>query len=559
MNQKLRILLLIVLGIVIGAVAAVAGLRFWTPLSAPAQQEASPLEAGQAADKSHAQEAKKPDSSQKDKADPSRSESEDEDQEDDGHAAGGEEVNLPLDELRKFVTIMNRARTGYVEDVSDKKLLDNAMHGMLERLDPHSSYLEPDEYKTLKISTSGKFGGLGVQVQKKPGYLKVISPIDDTPASKAGIRPGDMIVRIDGKPVKGMTMTQAVHRMRGKPDTRVKLVIVRENASKPIEAELKRAYIHVKSVRHEMLEDGYGYIRISQFSRDTGRNLGKALDALRKDADDRLEGLVLDLRNNPGGVVEAAVEVSDYFLKADDTVVAMKGRGQQSDRAYKARHDEQLAGMPIVVLVNQGTASAAEIVSGALQDHKRAVIMGSKTFGKGSVQTVMPFKDGSAIKFTTARYYTPSGRSIQAEGIKPDIRLARVKLLPDQPDNALSYSEADLSGVLQNTGSNKTHDDRPDNDGHQVRERTRKALETQPEAKSDASGRDEDNPLSQSDYGVYEALNLLKGLNAWQLPSNPEQLQDKAKTKDTDGGKAEGGSEDQDDTDDTSDQNKAHD
>ncbi|MGN8159920.1 S41 family peptidase [Salinisphaera sp. SWV1] len=452
---------------------------------------------------------------------------------------------LPLSELRKFVAIMHQVKQDYVEKVSDKTLLDNALHGMVDRLDPHSAYLDPDQYKQLTVSTSGQFGGIGVKVQMENGYLQVISPIDDTPASRAGVQPGDMIIRIDDKPVKGMSMSDSVHAMRGKPGSNISLTILRDGHDKPIHLHLQRADIQVASVKSHMLAPGYGYIRISQFTDGTAKGMNKALAQLKKKANGPLKGVVLDLRNNPGGVLGAAVDVSNDFV-GSGTIVSIQGRAADTEHKFKATPGDKLNGAPMVVLVNQGTASAAEIVSGALQDDHRAVIMGTQTFGKGSVQTVLPLNDGSALKLTTARYYTPSGRSIQAEGITPDIKLAPVKITPAQASGGFGYTEADLPGALKNTGAeagagpaaNNANNDA----GHSSDTGKGKGNHSKPESQTrpqsdtgakssdtgaDASGTpaaDSGNhgsadqphsgkPLVEKDYGVYEALNLLKGLN----------------------------------------------
>ncbi|RJS91595.1 S41 family peptidase [Salinisphaera sp. Q1T1-3] len=457
---------------------------------------------------------------------PSQADAPDETAGDDASSAQGhDKQQVPLEALRKFSAILNQVKTGYVEDVSDKTLIDNAIHGMVEGLDPHSAYLDPDEYKALQVSTSGQFGGLGVKVQLENGYLRVVSPIDDTPASKAGIKPGDMIIRIDDRPVKGMSMTEAVKAMRGKPGTPITLTIVRDGQNKPLELKLERADIQVASVRSRLLGSHYGYVRISQFTGETGKGVRDALKKLSDQADGPLRGLVLDLRNNPGGVLTAAVDVSDDFLNKGP-IVSIRGRAADAHHVFKATDGDMLDRAPIVVLVNEGTASAAEIVSGALQDDHRAVIMGTDTFGKGSVQTVLPLGDGSALKLTTARYYTPSGRSIQAEGITPDIPLAPVKITPTQRRGGYGYSEADLIGALKNTGAAGDRTDDGNGDGNTT---------DQPDAESESESSDtpdtgaapadgpspgttsggadtEAGQLAEKDYGVYEALNLLRGL-----------------------------------------------
>src|SRR5699024_9241308 len=319
---------------------------------------------------------------------------------------------------------------------------------MLNGLDPHSAYLDPEAFKELSISTSGEFGGLGIQVQMDNGFVRVVSPIDDTPAKRAGIEAGDLIIRINDKPVKGMTLTDAVKIMRGKPGTKINLTILREGEDGPIKLEIERAVIEVKSVKSRLLGDGYGYVRISHFSSQTGDSLRDQVKTLKKDADGALKGLVLDLRNNPGGVLNAAVSVSDAFINKG-TIVSMRGRAPNTDQSFAAKAGDILDGHPLVVLVNGGSASASEIVAGALKDNNRAIIMGRRTFGKGSVQTVLPLESGAAIKLTTARYYTPDGDSIQARGIKPDVVVQNVKVTPEK-STISPLSEADLSGVLAN-------------------------------------------------------------------------------------------------------------
>lgn len=391
---------------------------------------------------------------------------------------------LPLKQLRSFVEILNRVKQGYVEKVTDDELIENSIRGMLSGLDPHSAYLDPEAFKELSISTSGEFGGLGIQVQMDNGFVRVVSPIDDTPAKRAGIESGDLIIRINDKPVKGMTLTDAVKIMRGKPGTKINLTLLREGEDGPIKVTIERAIIEVKSVKSHMLGDGYGYIRISHFSSQTGDSLRKQIKKLKAKADGSLKGLVLDLRNNPGGVLNAAVSVSDAFLNKG-TIVSMRGRAPNTDQAFQAKTGDILDNHPLVVLVNGGSASASEIVAGALKDNNRAIIMGRRTFGKGSVQTILPMENGAAIKLTTARYYTPSGDSIQARGIKPDVVVQNVKVTPEK--SAISpLSEADLSGVL----ANDTNDgDNTDNDNSM--------------SSSD---------LAEKDFALYEALNLLKGL-----------------------------------------------
>ncbi len=393
---------------------------------------------------------------------------------------------LPYEDLRTFTEIFGRIKRDYVEPVSDKKLLEDAVRGMLTGLDPHSAYLVAEEYQELKEGTTGQFGGLGIEVTMENGFIKVVSPIDDTPAQKAGIKTGDLIIKLDDKPVKGMSLTDAVKLMRGEPNSKIVLSIVREGLEAPLKLTLARDIIKVKSVKNRLLEKGYGYVRISSFQSGTGEGLRESLASLKKENGAPLRGLVLDLRNNPGGVLNAAVEVSDAFLKSG-LIVYTEGRIENSEMRFNASPDDLIDEAPMVVLINGGSASASEIVAGALQDQKRAVIMGEKSFGKGSVQTILPTSNGAAVKLTTARYFTPSGRSIQAEGIEPDIALARVKLETIDKGESLSIKEADLSGHLQNANA---------------------------ESKANKDGQDkEKNKLDIEDYSLHEALNLLKGIS----------------------------------------------
>ena len=408
-----------------------------------------------------------------------------------GNAGNNDSVEaqgLPLDELRTFVEILNRVKQGYVEDVSDQALLENSIRGMLDGLDPHSAYLNAEEFKEISISTSGKFGGLGIEVQMANGFVKVVAPIDDTPASKANIQAGDLIIRIDDQAVKGMSLMDAVKAMRGDAGSDVTLTLLREERDEPFKVTLKRAVIRVESAKSRMLDRGYGYVRITQFSSQTGDSLKREISDLKDEAEGPLRGIVLDLRNNPGGVLNSAVDVADTFINAGD-IVSIRGRAPNTDQQFAATPGDMLDGAPIVVLVNEGSASASEIVAGALQDDNRAVIMGNRTFGKGSVQTIVPLANGAALKLTTARYYTPSGRSIQAEGIEPDVGIQNVNVTAAESSSVTPFSEADLAGAL----SNDTRDN-----------------QRVPGPSNDATG---SGDLAQTDYPLYEALNLLKGLH----------------------------------------------
>jgi carboxyl-terminal processing protease len=395
---------------------------------------------------------------------------------------------LPLEHLRNFSDIFARIKSDYVEEVKDKDLLQNAIRGMLSGLDPHSTYLDPDEYRELKIGTSGQFGGLGIQVGLEDDYIKVISPIDDTPAFHAGVKAGDLIIRLDDKPVKGMSLNDAVNIMRGKPGTKITLSILREEETAPLTIVIIRAIIKVKSVKSRLLEKNYGYVRISTFQSRTAHHLLEAINNIKKENKNKLKGLVLDLRNNPGGVLSAAADVSDLFIE-DGLIVYTKGRVKNSYFEFKAKSGDALDGAPIIVLINEGSASASEIVAGALQDHKRAILMGTKSFGKGSVQTIQELRNGGAVKFTTARYFTPSGRSIQAKGIEPDIILNNMKLTAVKDNGFKRLKEADLSGHISNPNGEK---------GSKLKDKQ--------DAKKDKI---------KNDYQIKEALNLLKGLNVF--------------------------------------------
>lgn len=408
---------------------------------------------------------------------------------------------LPLAQLKKFSEVYARIKNDYVEEVDDKKLITDAISGMLTGLDPHSAYLDEEAFTELRVGTSGEFGGLGIEVGMENGFIKVIAPIDDTPAKKAGLKSGDLIIRLGDKSVKGLSLGDAVKIMRGKPGEAIDLLITREGKDKPFKITIVRAVIKVKSVKQRILEKDYGYLRISSFQSKTTNNTRKALQTLREDNKSALKGLILDLRDNPGGVLTGAVGVSDVFLEKGN-IVYTEGRVADALMRYNATPDDLLQGSPLVVLVNQGSASASEIVAGALQDHKRALIVGKKTFGKGSVQTVLPLDEKTGLKLTTARYFTPSGRSIQAKGIEPDIPVEPLefKKKGESGDEEISpLSEADLSGHISNPNGNKKQPAKnTDND----------------EVKSNESKVKKN--LAEEDYQLYEALNILKSMNLIQ-------------------------------------------
>jgi carboxyl-terminal processing protease len=423
---------------------------------------------------------------------------------------------LPFEELRSFSGVFEAIKQGYVEPVEDKKLITGAINGMLSDLDPHSAYLDQDGFKELRESTQGEFGGLGIEVDMEDGFVKVVSPIEDTPAFRAGLKTGDLIVKLDDAPVKGMTLNAAVKRMRGKPKTSIRLTIVRKSEAKSFDVTLVRDVIRVQSVKSELIEPGYGYVRLAQFQEHTGEDLVKHLNQLYKNG--ALKGLILDLRNDPGGLLNGAVGVSAAFLSPKALVVYTDGRTKDARHKYVASPDDYLRGthddylktlpagvktVPMVVLVNAGSASASEIVAGALQDYKRATLIGTQTFGKGSVQTIVPLENNTAIKLTTALYYTPNGRSIQAKGIEPDIQV-------DQPGASTQrVREADLVKHLANEQDPNAEKS--------------KSVPAKEETKS-APAADEEKPqtriepASANDFQFQQALNHLKGLPVVKAP-----------------------------------------
>jgi carboxyl-terminal processing protease len=398
-------------------------------------------------------------------------------------AAIQSEGQLPLDDLRTFARVMEQIRATYVEEVDDKTLLENAIRGMLSELDPHSAYLDEKDFSDLQSTTSGEFGGLGIEVGMEDGFVKVISPIDDSPASRAGIEAGDIIIKLGKQSVQGMSLDEAVGLMRGKTGEALDLTILRQNVKEPIELTVVRDIIKARSVKEKILEPGYGYVRLAQFQINTAEDLNKAIAALKKEGP--VQGLVLDLRNNPGGLLQTAVDVSDAFLNKG-LIVYTKGRAANSNLRYNAEPGDILDGAPMVVLINDGSASAAEIVAGALQDNHRAILLGTNSFGKGSVQTVIPISETKAIKLTTALYYTPSGRSIQAEGIKPDIVDERAKVTNIQP--SLRAAESDLDKHLDNGNA-----------------QTKKTV-------NKPKGKAEDDSWKQDDNQLHDALNMLKAM-----------------------------------------------
>lgn len=391
--------------------------------------------------------------------------------------------------IELFTDVLSIVKKNYVEEVDTKKLIYGAINGMLSSLDPHSQFMPPDMFKELKIDTKGSFGGLGIEISTKDSFLTVISPIEDTPAFKVGIKAGDQIIKIDDKFTKDMNIMDAVKLMRGAKGTKVTLMIMREGFDKPKEFPLIRDVIQVKSVKSKSLGKGYGYVRIVQFQEKTDEDLTKALKALKEENGGSLQGLVLDLRNDPGGLLDQAVKVADHFID-DGLIVYTEGRDPDSKMKFSARKGNKEPHYPIVVLINGGSASASEIVSGALQDHGRALVMGTQSFGKGSVQTIIPLADDAGLRLTTARYYTPKGRSIQAKGITPDIEVEQVEVQATEKKNLLHIREKDLEHHFESEDK-----------------------EPVVEEKKDKKPVKQDDQL-KSDYQLIRALDLLKG---WEI------------------------------------------
>jgi carboxyl-terminal processing protease len=424
--------------------------------------------------------------------------------------------NLPIEDLRTFAEVFGKIKTDYVETVEDKKLINEALTGMLSGLDPHSTFLDLDNFKDLQQGTSGEFGGLGIEVGMEDGFVKVISPIEDTPAYHAGLKSGDLIMKLDETMVKGLNLNDAVKLMRGKPGTAINLKVLRNGVDAPLDIKVVRAQIKTKSVKSKMIEPNYGYVRVTQFQERTGEDLADALQKLNKENKHPLNGLILDMRNNPGGLLNSAVAVSAAFLEKGDLVVYTEGRAADSkmhlttvpenfirNNPQKNNYIDKLPkyykNTPLVVLVNNGSASASEIVAGALQDHKRALIVGTRSFGKGSVQSILPMNNGTAIKLTTARYFTPHGRSIQAKGIDPDI------IIEDGNESSAVLREADLTNRLSNPDekdnqSKKEEEVKPTSDGGEAL-RNFKPIEL---------GGEEDKQYA-------EAVKILKDIDRYQI------------------------------------------
>jgi carboxyl-terminal processing protease len=403
-----------------------------------------------------------------------------------------EDQHIPMEDVQRFSNALSLIKKYYVKEVSDKELFDNAIRGMIQGLDPHSTYLDESDFKELQASTNGEFGGLGIEVTMESGVVKVITPLVDTPAFKAGVKAGDYIIKIDKKSVQGLELKDAVELMRGPAGSDIKLTILRKGAKKPLTFKIAREKIEIKSVKSRLFNDNYGYIRITQFQATTERDTLAAIKKLQSEAGGRLNGMILDLRNNPGGLLDSAIEVASNFLNKErngkkEMIVFTQGRLPGSKFTAMATANDILHNKPMVVLINNGSASASEIVAGALKDNHRAIIIGTKSFGKGSVQTVLPLDEKRGIKLTTALYYTPSGSSIQAKGIKPDIVVEEIKVPKDKNKDILSsFSEADLRGHIKNTTATKSN----------VNSKNSK----------------DELDLLHEDYQLYAALTILKGL-----------------------------------------------
>lgn len=412
--------------------------------------------------------------------------------------------------LNLFGDVFERVKTDYVEEVEDDKLVESAINGMLSSLDPHSSYLSEKSFQEMQVQTKGEFGGLGIEVTMENGLVKVVSPIDDTPAYRAGVKSGDYISNIDDEPVLGMTLSEAVEKMRGRVGTDITLTVLRESAPEPLNFTITRDLIKIKSVRSHM-EGDIAYVRITSFSERTSADLEAAVTKLKKEVP-QIKGVVLDLRNNPGGLLDQAIAVSDDFLDHGE-VVSTRERDPNNTKRYAATPGEVLPGVPVVVLINNGSASASEIVAGALQDHKRAILMGTKSFGKGSVQTVIPLKDHGAMRLTTSRYYTPSGRSIQAKGIEPDILVEQAKI---EPVKSIGRKEADLPHSLKN------EQEKDDKSAKKLLEKMKNVIKKDKDGKEGHNAGEDANgkPLkSEEDFQLMRALDLLRGMSVYSSSS----------------------------------------
>jgi len=403
-------------------------------------------------------------------------------------------------QLNLFGDVFERVRNDYVEETTDTELIENAINGMLTALDPHSSYLNPKNYRDMQVQTRGEFGGLGIEVTMENGLVKVVSPIDETPAARAGLMAGDLVTHLDGEPVMGLTLSQAVEKMRGPVKSSIVLTVSRQGVDQPFDVTIVRDIIQIQSVRYRA-EGNIGYVRITSFNEQTISSLRRAVDKLNEEIGDGIKGLVLDLRNNPGGLLDQAVAVSDAFLEQGE-IVSTRGRRAEEAQRFNAKSGDLAKGMPIIVLINGGSASASEIVAGALQDHRRAIVLGTKSFGKGSVQTIIPLQGHGAIRLTTARYYTPAGRSIQARGIEPDIEVEQARVTA--VNGPRRRSEADLRRHLENGNNDATRLE------DKVKDKSEQEAKPTAEAEKPASAATStDDP---QDFQLTYALDLMRGI-----------------------------------------------
>ncbi|WP_295143750.1 S41 family peptidase [uncultured Reyranella sp.] len=436
----------------------------------------------------------------------------------DPKAAGGDKSEL-YQQLNLFGDVLERIRRDYVEPVEEKQLIENAINGMLSALDPHSSYMNPKSYKDMQVQTKGEFGGLGIEVTMDNGVIKVVSPIDDTPASKAGILPGDLIFALDGEPVQGLTLQEAVEKMRGKVGTPIK-VSIRRGTKDPFDVSLTRETIKVKPVKFRLEGGDIGYIRVTSFTEQTTPGVLDAVEKLKKEAGNKLKGYIIDLRNNPGGLLDQAIAMSDAFLDKGE-IVSVKARKNDDVQRWNAKPGDVANGLPIVVLMNGGSASASEIVAGALQDHRRAIVLGTRSFGKGSVQTIMQVTGGGAIRLTTALYFTPSGRSIQKEGIKPDIEVEPAKI--ENIQQRSSFREENLRRSITNPNEKPAAPAKPEAGKPGDKTDDKAAGQTAPQAAPQAApaGDPDEPPKEQAaDYQLLRAADLIRGISLYTGKAN---------------------------------------
>ena len=415
-------------------------------------------------------------------------------------------------QLNLFGDVFERVRAQYVDEMTDEELIETAINGMLVSLDPHSGYLDDDDFEEMQVQTRGEFGGLGIEVTMESGIVKVVSPIDDTPAYRAGVKPGDYITHLNDEAIVGFTLAEAVEKMRGKVGTPIKLTVRREGEAEPLDITLVRDVIKIQSVRYEVLEDNIGYIRITTFNQNTDTGVAKAINDIKTKVGDNLQGYVLDLRNNPGGLLDQAIAVSDAFLDKGE-IVSTRGRHEVDTKRDNATAGDLAAGLPIVVMINGGSASASEIVAGALQDHRRAIVLGTKSFGKGSVQTVIPLPGHGAMRLTTARYYTPSGRSIQAKGIEPDIVVEQAKV--EQQAAIKRLRESDLKGALANPDKNAEKKD-PAADKTSEAVKTPDDKDAKKNDKTAADPTKKDGEAEDVDYQLTRAIDLVRGVSLYE-------------------------------------------